>query len=481
MRQFVLPHRYLFVNTTLWLVAVFAWAPQAGTSLQAASPPTPFRLDVLDDGKQLKLLVEHREIGRVCELWCYEGGPFHYGKGSKREDGSVVFVHTSGKMTATTTFLPEEADRVSMDILVEGPLEELKKVNIVGPCMQFWHSDFFKRENNLVDFAERCFLYTVRGPVGMMDTGRGPMKDFGRDAVENRPPWTQWYVPIQAVHPGDIWAFGASGDRPLCGLVGVSSRDGRWLSAMGCTTAWTLGQGWHDCIHLVPQMQAYLDEPSSRITHRSVIYVMANDKQKLLESYSRDFPSHEEDKAVQLSVGKASTLKITPPLQNNLSLDLSLKTFGTRKPEQESRSSNWRVSGWGGFACGSTPWRMWAVPHGEVVDLWVSLAKGFGLDRVEATLGGKGWGPFAAPDEVPAIVRRSADGSWIAALMWEHRDTHNLAIGLPTSGEDKNEVISLRGRVFLYRGDLESLRERWLKSIEEWEHARPYYMPLDKR
>jgi hypothetical protein len=36
----------------------------------------PLRLDVADDGKQIKLLVRHAEIGLVCELHCYEGGPF---------------------------------------------------------------------------------------------------------------------------------------------------------------------------------------------------------------------------------------------------------------------------------------------------------------------------------------------------------------------------------------------------------------------
>ena len=164
---------------------------------QAAQVPASLQLDTLDDGKQLKLVVRHRELGPVCELWCYEGGPFGYGKASKREDGSIVFVHTHGKMTATTTFSAAGENRVWMDIVVVGPLEELKQVTYMGPCLQFWHSDAFKRKSSLVDFAQRCFIYTVRGPLGLMETARGPMKGFSSDSPENNPPFTQWYVPIE--------------------------------------------------------------------------------------------------------------------------------------------------------------------------------------------------------------------------------------------------------------------------------------------
>src|SRR5207244_10524902 len=56
---------------------------------------------------------------------------------------------------------------------------------------------------SLVEFAERCFIYTMRGPVGMINTARGPMKSYKPDAQENNPPWTQRYVPIGVAHPGE--------------------------------------------------------------------------------------------------------------------------------------------------------------------------------------------------------------------------------------------------------------------------------------
>ena len=164
----------------------------AAPCLLAVAGDVPATLDILDDGKQLKLVVRRPEIGPVCELWCYEGGPFRYGTASKTADGKVVFVHKSGGMKAVTTFIPQGSERVLMDVVVEGPLSELKAVNLIGPCMQFWHSDAFKRESTLPDFVRRCFLYTMRGPVGMLDTARGPMSSFKPDAPENNPPWTQW-------------------------------------------------------------------------------------------------------------------------------------------------------------------------------------------------------------------------------------------------------------------------------------------------
>src|SRR5262245_32315387 len=116
---------------------------------RAQAPAPPLRLEVTDNGRQIKLLVRHEKLGLVCELHCYEGGPFQYGKASKRQDGSVVLCHTSGKMKATTTFTPRGPDRVAMDLLIEGPREDLKCIKYVGPCMQFWHSEAFQRKNIL--------------------------------------------------------------------------------------------------------------------------------------------------------------------------------------------------------------------------------------------------------------------------------------------------------------------------------------------
>src|SRR5438105_15917405 len=118
----------LWLGMAVLLGAMCAGAVRAVEHTTATNAATPLSLDIADDGKQIKLLVRHSQIGLVCELWCYEGGPFQYGKGSRGDDGSVVLVHTAEHMTATTTFTPRGNDRISMEIRVEGPLAELKKV-----------------------------------------------------------------------------------------------------------------------------------------------------------------------------------------------------------------------------------------------------------------------------------------------------------------------------------------------------------------
>ena len=476
-----IPAMIFFIPPVLPVLAVMCLlVAQASKPVEGLSVASPLQLDLSDDGNQLKVLVRHSEIGPVCELWCYEGGPFHYGRGAKLEDGRIVLVHTAGGMTATTTFTPKGQDRILMDILVEGPLEELKGVNLVGPCMQFWHSEAFKRRDTLVEFAKRCFIYTMRGPVGMIDTARGPMKSYKPDAQENNPPWTQWYVPIGVAHPGDIWAFGASGDRPLYGVVGVASGDGRWLSAIGCAHAKNVGQGWLDCIHHVPQMQKYLDEHTSRILHRSMLYVMPNDRGRLLESFRQDFPDAAEGQGIRIAAGKDGILRVWPRSRNAPAIDVSLKLVGPNGRPEKNRTLNWETSSWGGFVRKGPQWRMWAYPNGEAVELCASRKVEAGPAGVEAVLGGKGWTRARTPSGVPVLVRRSTDARWIAALMWEQSETGSPARGVLTPGESKARSISVRGRLYLYDEDMETIRERWAEANEDWKHSFPYRMPVEE-
>jgi hypothetical protein len=122
---------------------------------------------------------------------------------------------------------------------------------------------------------------------------------------------------------------------------------------------------------------------------------------------------------------------------------------------------------------------MWAYTNGDALELCVSVADGARSDdRVEATLGGPGWTPEQAPKDVPALVRRSPDGAWIAALMWERDETGKPATGVPEPGEDKAASLSVRGRLILYKGKIEMLREQWTTADEQWKRSVPYHMPV---
>lgn len=54
---------------------------------------------------------------------------------------------------------------------------------------------------------------------------------------------------------------------------------------------------------------------------------------------------------------------------------------------------------------------------------------------------------------------------------------NNPARGVAVPQQDQGGA-SVRGRLCLFRGNLESLRERWIKAKEEWEHSVPYRMPI---
>jgi hypothetical protein len=208
-----------------------------------------------------------------------------------------------------------------------------------------------------------------------------------------------------------------------------------------------------------------------------MLYVMPNDKRRLLESFRQDFQAETGSPGIRVSAGDDGTLRVASPSRG---LDLSLDIVGAEERRQGDRKSGWTASPWGGFVRGGAPWRMWAYPHGEALELHVSLAGTTAQARVEAALSGEGWTPVRAPEDVPALVRRSPDSDWIAALMWEQSEADNPARGVLARGKAKAEVVSARGRLYVSMGDSETLRERWIKAKENWNHSVPYRMPVEK-
>jgi hypothetical protein len=428
-----------------------------------------------------KLLVEHADLGPVCELQCYETGPFQTGDAVKKEDGSVVFSYESGNMTCTTTCTTVGDDRVQALTEVQGLTDDLKKVPYLGACLQFQRSQLFTRQGPLQEFAKRSLLYTMRGPVMGLDTARGKMTNFTPDAPENNPPMVQWYVPIDRMHPGDIWGVvGTAGDRPLYGLVACTSRDGKWVTGYGAQYNRTIGQLYMPCIHVVPDVQMHVDLKTGTVRYREMIYVMPNDPQKLLQAFREDFPPA---KAFETSPTPTGALLLKPAAEGVPALELKLDlTGGGPAREYSSRlPEGWKPTWWGTFIRSGDSWRAWAHPHGEALDLCVSFKAGSwkpDAARAVATLTGQGWTSAAAPEGTAAQVLRSADGKWTALLFWERADAGKPAAGVPAADQPDADVISVRGRILL--GETASLdpaqRKGWADT--DWEHAKPYRMPV---
>ena len=423
-----------------------------------------------------KLDVDHADLGPVCELQCYETGPFQVGDGVKKEDGSVVFSYQSGDMTCTTTCTTIGDDRVQALTEIRGSFDDVKKVPYLGACLQFQRSQLFTRVGPLQEFGKRCFIYTMRGPVMGFDTARGKMTtNFAPDAPENNPPMVQWYVPIDRMHPGDIWqVVGTAGDRPIVGLVGCTSRDGKWVTGYGAQYNRTIGQLFMPCIHVVPDVQMHVDLKASTVRYREMIYVMPNDPQKLLQAFREDFPA---PPAFETSPAAAGALLLKPAAEGVLALELKLDLVGGAA----ATAGEWKPTWWGTFIQSGDTWRAWAHPHGEALDLCVSFKADVWnpeTARAVATLTGQGWTSVAAPEGTAAQVLRSADGKWTALLFWQRADAAKPASGVPAADQPEAGVISVRGRVLL--GETASLdaaqRKGWADT--DWEHAKPYRMPL---
>src|SRR2546426_3154318 len=88
--------------------------------------------------------------------------------------------------------------------------------------------------------------------------------------------------------------------------------------------------------------------------------------------------------------------------------------------------------------------------------------------------------PYTTLFRSPVLVRRSTDGAWIAAWMWEQSETDRAARGVLTPGESKARAISVRGRLYLYKGNIETIREHWVEANEDWKHSFPYRMPVEE-
>ena len=414
--------------------------------------------------------VRHPQIGLVFVLQCYETGPFQQGEGKKNPDGTVVFSYTSGDMTCTTTFTPVGTERVQMDIAVDGPPGDLEKIPYIGPCMQHQRSEAFGRRGGLEDFASRSLLYTMRGPAFVPDTGRGKLTVVPPEHPNNNPPCTQWYVPYDRPHWGNIWGgVGASGDRPVAGLVAVTSRDGKWLSATACRYNNTIGQLYMDCIHIVPNPVKYFDPTTGKTRIRAMLYVMPNDPKKLFEAYLADFPP---TPSLKLQAAADGSLLVAPGGQPDAPLSLGLSLA-------DAKLGPWQSNYWLTFTRSGANERMWAYAHDDAVELCVSrVADPAAADaRVVSALSGKGWTAVAAPAGVPATVLRSADGTLAAALFWERSQADKPGSAVTAAHDGDKDSVSVRGRLVMLKGDASQLSGLWSAAASDWNNSVPYRLP----
>lgn len=96
-------------------------------------------------------------------------------------------------------------------------------------------------------------------------------------------------MPLPEASP-DSWAD-YSPDQYTTPVIGVVSRDGKYLAALANDSATVMAQAWHDCLHNNPQWTP-ANAPSLKRKWRLKVkvYAMPDDPNALLKRVGKDFP-----------------------------------------------------------------------------------------------------------------------------------------------------------------------------------------------
>ncbi|MGQ9737750.1 MAG: hypothetical protein ACUVRT_07525 [Armatimonadota bacterium] len=113
------------------------------------------------------------------------------------------------------------------------------------------------------------------------------------------------WLPLPQAAP-DSWAD-YSPDQYVTPVIGVISRDGKYLAALANDSATVMAQAWHDCLHNNPQWLP-ADAPPAKRVWRLKMYAMENNPQALLERVRQDFPNALRDAPESGEPAKGSSM-----------------------------------------------------------------------------------------------------------------------------------------------------------------------------
>jgi hypothetical protein len=276
--------------------------------LVTVSNPAPERLPTLSVWEDTKLGGPGRKLtmlaasfpnvpGFTCDSWCYESDVDFLGanllSGGGLELRHRFRMHTNVLLVTTARPEPgavEIVARAVADKFTGGALPaDLPALNL---CWQVRRAPTFaSKPEPYPEFIKRCFIFTSRGRTFLDQTTRRRIPVRPPDDRYNNPPWVQMYVGVWQELPvagTNSWAD-CSPDRYTTRVIGVVSRDSKYLAALANDSATTMCQAWHDCLHNNPQWMPASAPPSERVW-RLKIYAMTNQPEVLLERVIRDFP-----------------------------------------------------------------------------------------------------------------------------------------------------------------------------------------------
>ena len=130
------------------------------------------------------------------------------------------------------------------------------------------------------NYTARSFIFTERGLTTLEQARRSP----ATNALYHG---GQVFI-MPGVEPHDANPRPLSLDRPVNGLIGCVSADGRQLLATASSSTHELFEGVYVCLHSDPRISG-LKSGETKTIHTK-LYVMTNDVPELLRRYERDFP-----------------------------------------------------------------------------------------------------------------------------------------------------------------------------------------------
>ncbi|MBI2948101.1 MAG: hypothetical protein HYY23_10655 [Verrucomicrobia bacterium] len=166
-------------------------------------------------------------------------------------------------------------DDVTFDLTLKNNGDQFLDVDWFQPCMRVDRFTGLKQSN----YIARCFIFTDRSLTTLDKTQRTEEAVYRGGQV---------YVPaginLEDVNPRPI-----SPEKPVNGLIGCFSADGKYLLATAWDHTQELFQGVIVCIHNDPRVGGL--KPGETKKLRGKLYFLKSDPAELLKRYQRDFPT----------------------------------------------------------------------------------------------------------------------------------------------------------------------------------------------
>ncbi len=269
-----------------------------------ANNPDPQTLPTLGVWQNKELTLVSAAFPNVpdftCDSWCYESNVEFIGAAAL-DGGRIELRHRDGArphVIIVTIVTPEPG---AVEFVARVELDEDQYPDAEMPanppglnlCWQIRRAPIFaSAPEPYPEFVKRCFVFTSEGVTYLDKTVRRKIPCRPADDRYNNPPWVQMYVgtwrDIPETGP-ESWAD-YSTDRYTTTVIGATSRDGDYLTAIANDSATTMCQAWHDCMHNNPRWLP-ADAPTEERRWRLKIYAMENKPDELLARVGEDFPN----------------------------------------------------------------------------------------------------------------------------------------------------------------------------------------------